>query len=109
MIQHLICGAVAFAAGALISLIDYGISKSILTKDPNKYAVGAVVRQILNVGLLLICFLIGENSGLSVIALLVGAVLGITLPSLLFTPLLLKINREKSANTDKGKEEVIDG
>lgn len=101
--------AAALVGGALIGLLNYHISKGILKKRPEQYALGTVVRQLLNIGWLLACYAVGESTSLSTVALLVGAALGITLPSLYFTPRLLRLNRGDEAEDQTRKDGKTDG
>ena len=99
--QALFCGLAAFAVGAGIGLINYLISKKILVTMPDRFAISAVFRQVLNVGYLVICYVVGEKTELNLLALLIGAVLGITLTTFYFTYLLLRVN-QTSGTTNKG-------
>lgn len=102
-------GVGAFAVGTLLSFVNYRISRAILEKSAQNYAVGTVIKQIVSVLWLLACFFIGENTEISTIALLIGAALGVTLPSLLFTPKLLKMNQKSEGKNTEGKDGGADG
>lgn len=109
MLLYIAGGGAACAVGVLISLFNFGVSKKILQTDPDRYAFSTAIRQLLNIGWLFICFLIGEKTGLPTAALLVGAVLGVTLPSFFFIPHLLRVNREAGAKTSEREEGNADG
>lgn len=107
--NHNIIGAfVAAAAGLLVAFANYLFSKKILIKAPQKYSLTTMVRQILQIGFLVVVYFVGTKTEFADSTyLLVGAVLGMTLPMLFFTKKLLAVNEltvkdknEKEAETD---------
>ncbi len=108
--NHSIIGAVVAAlAGFLIAFANYIFSKKVLVKSPEKYALISVVRQILQVGFLIIVYFVGTKiETVNIIYLLVGAVLGMTLPMIYFTKQILLVN-DSIAKSKKEKEVETDG
>ena len=96
--------ALVFCVGAAIAALNYAISKAVIKKHPDKYAVTPVVRQLIHVGFLVAVFFLGEYTPWDRIWLLVGSCLGITLPMAYFTYRLVKVNDQT-----QGKEEDSDG
>lgn len=90
----------AFAVGALLSFVNYRLSAFALKRASRQLAGLFMVRQVINVGYLLLLFLIGVKTELGVAALLIGGALGVTLPSFLFTVMLLRDKAPESG----GKE-----
>lgn len=96
-----IAGAAAAAAlGVVVAVVNYLLSKQVLLKAPDKYALITVVRQMVQIGFLAAVYFIGQKlENADVTYLLIGAVVGMTVPMLYFTKKLLKLNDSK-----KGKE-----
>ncbi len=82
----------AFCIGVAIASVNYGISKRVLKKAPSKYFLTQMIKQVLQIGFLLLLFLLGDRTPWDPVWLLVGGCVGITLPMLLFTPRLVKFN-----------------
>ncbi len=100
---------VAIIVGFLIALTNYSISKKVLLKAPEKFSIVTVVRQVLQIGFLVIVYFIGDKiQAVNTIALLVGAVFGMTLPMIYFTKKLLSIN-QSSDKKESGKEDDVNG
>ena len=107
--EHNIIGAtVTLVLGAGISLINYLISRHIILNYPEKYALAAIFRQIIQIGFLVAVFLVGNKTEADIIYLLIGAVLGITFTMFYFTHKLLKLN-EKKSNENSRTEGDTDG
>ena len=108
--NHNIIGAIVAAiAGVVIALINYIFSKKVLINAPEKYSLITVVRQILQVGFLVVVYFTGTKTQLAdPIYLLIGAVLGMTVPMIYFTKKLLLIN-EAEAKAKNKKEDEADG
>ncbi len=95
-----ILGAViTFALGVGIATLNYCISKYFLVKNPDKFAMTTVVKQIFNVGYLVVVYMLGDFLPFKLSYLLIGAVLGITLPMFIYTRKLLQLNEVKRAET----------
>jgi hypothetical protein len=104
-----ILGAViTFAVGLGIATLNFFISKYFLEKNPDKFAMTTVIKQIFNVGYLVAVYMSGDFLPFKLSYLLIGAVLGITLPMFIFTRKLLKLNEEKRGKP-RGKEGESDG
>lgn len=109
MNHNILGAAVTAAAGLVVALANYLISKKVLLKAPQKYSLITVARQILQVGFLALVYFVGTKTDFDdPTYLLVGAVLGMTLPMLYFTKKLLQVN-ESALNSKKEKEDDIDG
>ena len=108
--NHNIIGAIVAAiAGVVIALINYILSKKVLINAPKKYSLITVVRQILQVGFLVVVYFTGTKTQLAdPVYLLIGAVLGMTVPMIYFTKKLLLIN-ETEAKAKNKKEDEADG
>ena len=108
--NHNIIGAIVAAiAGIVIALINYIFSKKVLINAPEKYSLITVVRQILQVGFLVVVYFTGTKTQLAdPVYLLIGAVLGMTVPMIYFTKKLLLIN-EAEAKAKNKKEDEADG
>ena len=93
-----IIGAVITAAsGLLVAFINYLLSRQVLIKTPDKYALVTVARQVFQVGFLVAVYFIGTKlTAVNVIYLLAGAVLGITVPMIYFTKKLLELNNSSN-------------
>ncbi|MBO4277374.1 MAG: hypothetical protein J5925_03125 [Clostridia bacterium] len=86
--KDVLFAAAAFAAGVLVSFVNYIISKK--TLHGGKTTVAATVRSLISASFLLLLFFIGMETSLPVAALLIGGALGLTAGLILFTWLLLK-------------------
>ena len=95
--------ALCFVVGALISFLNYKMSEHMLKKDISKYSMISVVRQVIQVGYLLILFFAAKYTPWDRTYCLVGGALGITLPMFFFTYKLLKIRTD--ADLRKGENE----
>lgn len=109
MLPYILWGAVACVFGAIVGFLNFLISKTILQKDPNKYALGAVLRQLINIGCILLCYTVGRNTVLPTEALLIGSVIGITVTAFVFTHRLLKLNQRTNETKSIREEEDSDG
>jgi hypothetical protein len=109
-LNHNLIGAIVAAiAGVVIALINYIFSKKVLINAPEKYSLITVVRQILQVGFLVVVYFTGTKTQLAdPVYLLIGAVLGMTVPMIYFTKKLLLIN-EAEAKAKNKKEDEADG
>ena len=81
--------------GAVIAYVNYIISKHLLKNKPDLYAAGQVIRQIIQIGYLVLLFTLGGYTPWEPVWLLVGGVLGITIPMFYFTFKLVKLNDKK--------------
>lgn len=99
---------IAFVLGIGIATLNYYISKYFLEKNPDKFAMTTVIKQIFNVGYLVAVYMSVDFLPFKLTYLLIGAVLGITLPMFVFTRKLLKLNGAKRVET-REKEGESDG
>ncbi len=106
--QDIFGAVITFAVGVAIAALNYYISKYFLEKNPDKFAMTTVVKQIFNVGYLVAVYMLGDFLPFKLSFLLIGAVLGITLPMFIFTRKLLKIN-DQSRGKSREKEGDSDG
>ncbi len=101
-----ILGAViTFAVGIGIATLNYFISKYFLQKNPDKFAVTTVIKQIFNVGYLVAVYMSGDFLPFKLPYLLIGAVLGITTPMFIYTRRLLKLNEGNRMKSHKEEGE----
>lgn len=109
MIANIIGAVITAAVGFLIAFANYIFSKKMLLKAPEKYSSTFIVRQILQIGYLVLVYFIGSKTQIAdIIYLLVGAVAGMTVPMFFFTKKLLSLNDSmKMKKTEK--EEEADG
>ncbi len=99
----------AIIAGFLIAFTNFILSKKVLLKAPEKFSLVTVVRQVLQIGFLVIVYFIGDKiQEVNTIALLVGAVFGMTLPMIYFTKKLLSLN-QSSNKKEPEKEDDVNG
>ena len=101
-------GLLAFLFGAAVSLLNYRINLRTLKKNPANIANMSVVRQILSVACLVAVFLLAKVLPWDHIPLLLGAAIGLTVPSILLSFRLAKLNDAASAqaetSTEKGED-----
>lgn len=103
---HNIIGAVICAlAGFLIAYVNYLLSKKILKKYPEKFALATVARQVIQVGYLAAVYFIGAEFTDSILYLLVGAAVGMTVPMLFFTKKLVTFNESLALKSKNGEED----
>lgn len=101
-----IIGAAATAViGVIVAFLNFVLSKQMLVKAPQKFALITVVRQIIQIGFLVIVYFIGTRlTDINVTYLLVGAVLGMTVPMLYFTKKLLGLNNMSETSVNRKEE-----
>lgn len=93
---------IACLGGAGIAAINYAVARFILKKYPEQYAAGQLIRQVLQIGYLLLLYFAGAALPWDRVWLLVGGALGLTLLMPFFTYRLVRMN-------GAGKEEGSDG
>ncbi len=106
--EDILGAVIAFAVGVGIATLNYYISKYFLEKNPDKFAMTTVVKQVINVGYLVAAYVLGDFLPCKLSYVLIGAVLGITLPMFIFTRKLLKFNETKRGESP-GKEGESNG
>lgn len=104
MENDFIGAAAAFAAGVLISFCNYKISQYFLKKRPDRLSLASVLRQPIQVLYIVALFFGAKYTPWDKTFVLIGGALGITLPMLIFTSRLLKVNKSESCPETNGKE-----
>lgn len=104
MDSDIIGAVIAFCIGVAVASVNYAFSRYVIKKHSDKYAVTAVVRQLIQVAYLVLLFFFGEKTPWDRMWLLVGGCLGITIPMIWFTLQLVKLNASLNR-----KEESSDG
>ena len=105
MTENLLGAVLAFAGGVAVATLNFFISKWLLTHKPGAYASSQILRQLLQIGYLVLLYLGGGKTPWSPLWLLVGGCLGVTLPMAWFTVKLVRLND----SLQSGKEEPSDG
>ena len=98
-------GILAFLGGAVISAVNYGINLTILKKNPALLASLGIVRQLLNVGYLVLVFFLSKRLPWELLPLLIGAAVGLTVPSFLLSMRLARKNESLSSQQSKPSSE----
>ena len=79
-------GLAAFIGGALVSWVNYLLLKLLMNKKGETgLSLVSPIRTLLSVAYLLILYLVGRRTELSMNALLIGGALGLTIMLTLFT------------------------
>lgn len=91
---------IAFVLGTGIAVVNFLISKRMLKKNSNIYASTHIIRQLLQVGYLVLILCFGKFTPWDEIWLLVGGCLGVSLPMLFFTYKLVKLNDSSHREED---------
>ena len=108
MDSPLIGGLLAFLGGAAISVLNYRINLRILKKAPSYLTHAAILRQLLSVGYLAAAFFLARVLPWDYVPLLVGAAAGLTLPAILLSLRLAKVNDSLSSGTGDSSEKGVD-
>ncbi len=80
----------AFLAGALVAFVNYRIAAKAARSDGPLFQAAPVLRMLLDVGALLAAWFVAPHTPWDRTWLLAGTAVGLTLPQILFTPLLLR-------------------
>lgn len=99
--ENILGAVITFALGCVIATLNYLLSKSILKKNPEKYAMATIIRQSLQILYLAGVFLVSRAVSWNTLYMLIGAVLGITLPMFYFTHKLLQLNQKLNTNNNE--------
>lgn len=108
MDHWLVGGILAALIGALISLLNYRLSLYIVKKNPDMLAMMSVPRQIINIGYLVVVYLVADKTPWELMPLLVGAAIGLTGTMFVCTQRLLKAveaspgTEQKNGGDDNG-------
>ena len=92
MSSPFIGGVLAFLAGFAVSGVNYALNLRAVRKRPDAIASLSVVRQALSIGCLAAAYFLARVLPWGSTPLLVGAALGLTIPSVLLSMRLAKIN-----------------
>ena len=76
--------------GGVIAYVNYRLTAHASDNPNERFAVVSIVRQLLNLGYLAAVFFLAPYTPWDRIWMLAGAVVGLTLPTLIFTFLLLR-------------------
>lgn len=98
-------GLLAFLGGAAVSLLNYWINYRTLKRKPAALASMSVVRQLLSVGYLAAVFLLAKVLPWDYMPLLLGAAIGLTVPSVLLSMRLAKLNDAHRFGEENAKGE----
>ena len=101
----LIGAVIAFLAGVAVAAANFSLSKWIIKKHSEQFAISSIARQLIQLMFLFAVFLIAPYTRFDEVFLLVGGALGVTLPSFYFTSRLVKLND----SLNKKGEEDLDG
>lgn len=106
MSDSIVGSLLALLLGAGIAYINYRMTSRAAVDPSERFAGVSFVRQMLNFGYLAAVFFAAPYTPWDRTWLLVGAVAGLTLPTFLFTFLLLRrLNQDKGdGNQNKGGE-----
>lgn len=105
MSREVIGALIAAVLGVGVAVINYLISRYVLQRQPDKYALFSVLRQGLQIGLLVGVYFAARGLSVAVTWPLVGAAVGMTVPMLLLTHRLLHVNDKEKEK----KEEDVSG
>lgn len=106
--QSPIVGAVlTFLGGAGIALLNARLSSKAAEKGAAEFSRLSRLRQIFNIGYIVLVFLLSRVLPWDMMPLLIGAALGLTIPSFYFTWRLIKENeaKRKAAQEKEGSEQ----
>ncbi|MDD4688249.1 MAG: hypothetical protein PHE51_00685 [Eubacteriales bacterium] len=92
---------IAFVFGGLISFVNYKISKFTLINKEKNLFMFSMLRQVLNVGYLVLCYFVAPYTPFDGVYILIGGATGITLPMIYFTPKLLKASEDKTERKEE--------
>lgn len=97
---NIIGAALAFLVGVIIAAVNYAFSAWLIKHKPSLYAAGQIVKQLLQIGYLVVLFAFGGYTPWDRLWLMVGGCLGVTLPMIWFTLRLIHLNDSLSRKED---------
>ncbi len=107
--KHDIIGCViALAVGVGIAYLNYTVSKILLNKKRDSYYLTQYIRTAINLAFLILLYFVAEPLGYDRTWFLVGGCVGLTVPLIFFTSLLIKEN-ERIQEKNKNKNDDNDG
>ena len=95
--MDILYGAAAFFGGAVLAYLNYLISKAFLRRPKGGLTLPTLLRQTISIGYLAALYLLAEPLGWNPWALLIGGALGVTIPSLILTALMLRQPQQKDS------------
>lgn len=106
MDSPIVGGLLAFLGGAAVSFLNYRISLRTLKRKPSALASMSVVRQLLSVAYLVAAFLVSKILPWDYVPMLLGAAVGLTVPSVLLSLRLARLNdtHRYGQETEKGED-----
>lgn len=105
MNTDIIGGIITLLSGAIVSVLNYLLSRYLLLKHTDKYAFSTLLRQVIQIGYLVGVYFVGNSlTSCNITYLLVGAVLGVTVPMFFFTHSLVKLNETLKSNKEEKGE-----
>ena len=95
----------AFLCGAGIAYLNYILIRKAVKAGGESAAfsgLSVALRAVLNIGFLVGLYFLAVKGGFNLFALLLGGALGLTIPSFLFTSVLMKqLKNDSQAGTDE--------
>ena len=113
MTSPIVGGLLSFLVGCAVSALNYRINLRVLKKKPSAIASISVLRQFLSVAYLVAVFLLSKVLPWDSVPLLLGAAIGLTIPAILLSMHLAKLNdalsSAEAADTSSEKGADSDG
>ena len=105
MNENIVGAIITFALGIVIAYLNFLLSKAILTKQPEKYAISTVLRQVIQIIYIVAVYFVSTVAPWDMWYMLIGAVLGVTVPMIYFTHKLLQVNQTVKTKDNKKEGE----
>ncbi len=105
MNENIIGAIFSFALGIVVAYLNFLLSKAILIKQPEKYAISTVLRQIIQIIYIVAVYFVSTVAPWDMWYMLIGAVLGVTIPMIYFTHKLLQVNQTAPPKNNKKEGE----
>lgn len=103
MASPIIGGFFAFLAGFCVAVVNTVLLRRVLRGKSEGLPAVSVLRQVLNIGTLVLAYCLGPVLPWDRTPLLVGAALGLTIPEILLSLVLAKENDARQSETPSGK------
>lgn len=101
MDHWLVGGTVGAAAGVVVACIGYSISATVLRKKPQMYASFSMLRQFIQILLLVALYFLVPLTPWGTMEVLVGGAIGMTVPMLFLTPRLVRMSARQREEEDR--------
>lgn len=105
MNENIVGAIITFALGVGVASVNFLLSKAILIKQPEKYALGTIIRQITQIIYIVAIYFVSTVAPWDMWYMIVGAVLGVTIPMVYFTHKLLQLNQTAPPKDNKKEGE----